>query len=203
MLMEGPLITTMLKPLYDLKAGVRIAFITILACLSGMLASSNAWSDTEGSHAPAGKASRLQISAARAVADSGLIGYLIRQFSRENPGVHVHLQSVGALTALEHGYDGDADLVITHHPLEEERLVSLGYGRERVEFMHSEYAIFGPRQDTLQLATADSHIEVMQRLRDEEVDMFVPSPRSGTYARLQGLWASAGIAGPSLNIVAI
>ena len=183
----------MLKPLYDLKAGVRIASITILACLSGMLASSNAWSDTEGSHAPAGKASRLQISAARAVADSGLIGYLVRQFSRENPGVHVHLQSVGALTALEHGYDGDADLVITHHPLEEERLVSLGYGRERVEFMHSEYAIFGPRQDTLQLATADSHIEVMQRLRDEEVDMFVPSPRSGTYARLQGLWASAGI----------
>jgi len=193
MLMEGPLIATMLKPLHDLRPGVRIASITILACLSCVLASSNAWSDTEGSHAPAGKASRLQISAARAVADSGLIGYLIRQFSRENPGVHVHLQSVGALTALEHGYDGDADMVITHHPLEEERLVSLGYGRERVEFMHSEYAIFGPRQDTLQLATADSHIEVMQRLRDEEVDMFVPSPRSGTYARLEGLWASAGI----------
>ena len=135
----------------------------------------------------------LQISAARSIADTGLIGYLVKQFTRDNPDIDVRVQAVGAVAALEHGYSGETDLIITHYPPGEERLVSRGYGSERVEFMYSEFAFLGPRNDPLQLAASGGYRDVLQRLSNTEPDMFVPSPRSGTLIKLQELWASAGI----------
>ena len=167
--------------------------VLCLACLAGGLDTGHVQAETPGQPQKDEEASLLRISAARSIAGTGLIGFLAARFGEDNPDIDVRVQSVGALTALEHGYEGQTDLVITHYPAGEDRLVSRGYGSDHAEFMYSEYAIFGPPSDTLRLAASDSHVEALRQLRDAEVDMFVPSPRSGTYFKLQELWASAGI----------
>lgn len=143
---------------------------------------------------PAGATeSRLRIAAARAVADTGVIEYLVDTFRTLHPEVSVQVERVGALTALENGRSGAADLVVTHYPPAEMRFMQLGYGVRRIGFMYSQYAVFGPQDDPLELGTASEFGQVLQRLRDAEADMLVPSPRSGTYRKLEELWASAGI----------
>lgn len=135
----------------------------------------------------------LRIAAARAVADTGVIEYLVDEFRALHPEVSVQVERVGALTALENGRSGAADLVVTHYPPAEMRFMQLGYGVRRIGFMYSQYAVFGPQDDPLELGTASEFGQVLQRLRDAEANMLVPSPRSGTYRKLEELWASAGI----------
>ena len=47
--------------------------------------------------------------------------------------------------------------------------------------------------DSLELEKSTDFIQVLQLLKNTEVGMVEPSPRSGTYLKLSELWASAGI----------
>lgn len=143
--------------------------------------------------ATAEPAATLRISAARTVTDTGIIDFLARMFRRQHPDIKVLVNGVGALSALDLGRDGKADLIVTHYPPEERRFIDLGYATERIQFMYSEYALFGPRDDTAGVGKAADFVHAFRQLRDAEVDMLVPSPRSGTYRKLEELWASAGM----------
>lgn len=137
--------------------------------------------------------SLLRIAAARSLSDPGLVDFLVERFLDSNPTLRVEVLPGGALTVLEYGRIGKADLVITHYPPEEKRYLELGYASERIEFMRSHFALFGPPGDPLGLRRADNFKEALRLLKDGEADMLSPSPRSGTYRKLEELWASAGI----------
>lgn len=135
----------------------------------------------------------LRISAAKSSVDSGVLKVLTEDFSRRNSEINVQLTDVGALEALRHGRSGLADLVITHHPLDEERFVDQGYGRDRTQFLYSEYVMFGPADQYPELSKAKDIISALKILAAKEAEFLVPSARSGTYRKIEELWATAGI----------
>ena len=134
----------------------------------------------------------LRVAAARTFADPGLVSYLGELFERKT-GVAVQVAGVGALTALDYGREGRADLLLTHFPIEQERFIHEGYGVFDSQIAYSQYALFGPREEAGEFAGMRWIGEALSWLRDQEAEMLVPSPRSGTYRKLEELWAAAGL----------
>lgn len=135
----------------------------------------------------------LHIAAARSAADSGLMDYLAAQFHTQVPDVTVTIEPVGALQALDLGREGKADLVITHHPQNEAIFMEDGNGSERVQFMYGEYVLYGPAEYLREFSNYTSSIQVMKEIAAREYPFLTPSPRSGTYRKIEELWALAGI----------
>jgi signal transduction histidine kinase/DNA-binding transcriptional LysR family regulator len=135
----------------------------------------------------------LRIAAARSAADSGLINYLAEEFRKQTPDTSIEIHPVGALQALDLGRQGEVDLVITHHPQNESLFMEERHGLERAQFMYGEYALFGPVGLLQKFSTFTNIAQVMHEIAAREYPFMVPSPRSGTYRKIEELWALAGI----------
>jgi tungstate transport system substrate-binding protein len=135
----------------------------------------------------------LRVSVARSLKDLGLADALVEEFRKTHPDVTVKLLSGGVLDVLDDGRQGLTDVVITHHAFHERKFVEEGYGMLRTQILNTEYAVFGPPGDTLGLSKESDIVAVLKLLAENEVDFFVPSPRSGTYMKIEELWSVAGI----------
>lgn len=135
----------------------------------------------------------LRISATSSLLASGVMKVLLDDFSRRNPEIKIELSKAGALEVLKYAREGKADVVISHHPPGEKRFVDQGYGRDRTQFVYSEFVLFGPSGELPELSKAADIIEALKILAEEEVDFLVPSARSGVFAVIERLWATAGI----------
>ena len=94
----------------------------------------------------------VRISVARSFSKTDLLQALIENFQQKNPQVKFEIHSFGSLAALEYVRNSDGDLVISHYPNEEARLLAEGYLTKRTQFMFSKYAVFGPAEDEFGLA---------------------------------------------------
>lgn len=148
---------------------------------------------TAGSVLAARDASLLRISAARSTVDTGIVDTLAQRFERIHPDIRIEISSVGALTAIKHAKQGKADLIITHHPPAENHLVAEGFGILDTQFMRGNYVVFGPPERAVDFATKKDIVDVLTLLAQEEAAFLVPAPLSGTYRKIESLWALAGI----------
>jgi len=136
----------------------------------------------------------LRVAAARSAADSGLLHVLAMAYTQQNPNVNIEIASVGALQALDLGRNGNADLIITHHPPDEELFIEQGHGTLHSTIMYSRYAIFGPASLLQEFSDKKNIRETLKYIHDQEYDFLSPSPRSGTYRKIEELWALTGVA---------
>ena len=135
----------------------------------------------------------LRIAAAVSVTDTGLVQELANDFHGRHPDIGVDVRAGGALAVLDDGRQGRADLVITHHRASEELFVEQGFGRERVQFMYDEFAIFGPPADPLKLTRETDLLTALRRLALARAPFLAPAPQSGTQLKLTQLWETAGV----------
>ena len=135
----------------------------------------------------------LRVAATSSLLDSGVMKVLLDDFSKRNPEIKIKLSNAGALEVLRYAREGKADIVISHHPPGEKRFVEQGYGRDRTQFVYSEFALFGPPGELPELAKASDIISALKILAEEEVEFLVPSSRSGVFAVIEELWVTAGI----------
>jgi tungstate transport system substrate-binding protein len=78
--------------------------------------------------------------------DSGLLDYLNPIF-KEKTGIEVKVVSMGTGQAIEHGKNGDADVLLVHDRKSELELVEEGYFVDRVDVMYNDFIIVGPEAD--------------------------------------------------------
>jgi len=135
----------------------------------------------------------LRLSAANSLFDSGVLNVLVEDFSRRFPDINVKVSIAGALEVLKYGRDGKADIIISHHPLDERRFVTQGYGRIRTQIIYSEFALFGPPDEIPELSRAADIVAALKMIAEEEAAFLVPSARSGVFTIIESLWANAGI----------
>ena len=134
----------------------------------------------------------LRISSARSAKDMGLADALANKFKEHYPGVNVEIESGGVLKVLDDGRKGKADIVITHHQPEEQRFAKQGYSLYQSQFAYTEYALFGPPGDPLQLSSEKDLVAVFRKLAREEVEFYAPSPQSGTNMKIEEIWTMTG-----------
>lgn len=135
----------------------------------------------------------LRVIISNSAAQTGIIQELIRQYEIINPDTKIKLSQYGSLGVINRARAGEADFIITHHPEGEQFLLDSGVSLQRTLIMYNMFAIFGPVGDPLQLSTKLNIEAVLQTLAKNEVEMFLPSKRSGTYKKLDTLWQRAGI----------
>lgn len=135
----------------------------------------------------------LRIAASRSIVDTAVLELLLQDFNKLYPDVRIKLDSVGSLQAHEFARDGKADITISHYPPEDERLFEEGVVTKRSQFMHSEFAVFGPPGDELGLLQEHNIKGVMRKLADNKVPFIAPSPIGGTYLKIGELWAIASV----------
>jgi tungstate transport system substrate-binding protein len=90
--------------------------------------------------------------------------------------------------------NGDLDVVITHAPpLEERLLIGLGAGLLRCPLVASRFAVVGPASDPAHVATAVTAAEAFRRIAAAAGPFISRGDSSGTHLKELALWGAAGV----------
>ncbi len=131
------------------------------------------------------------VSSTTSTTDSGLFDHLLPLF-RAKTGIEVKVVSQGTGQALDTGRRGDADVVLVHTKVQEERFVADGFGVERKPVMYNDFVLIGPKADPAGIK-GRSIIEALQRLKDKGALFISRGDRSGTHAAELALWRAAAV----------
>jgi tungstate transport system substrate-binding protein len=126
------------------------------------------------------------------VRDSGLLGALMPVFQQQ-VGFRVRIVAVGSGAALRMGRDGNADVLFTHAPEGEAKLVASGEAVSRTPVMENHFVIAGPSEDPAGVRDAGSPVEAFRRIASKSSPFVSRGDDSGTHRREVALLTEAGL----------
>ena len=125
--------------------------------------------------------------------DSGLLNFILPDF-KEKTGIEVKVVSVGTGQAIQHGEDGEADVLLVHAKASEEKFVEEGHGLERFQVMYNDFIIIGPKDDPADAKANPKDVSAALKAFEENKITFVSrGDDSGTHKKELQLWDAAGI----------
>ncbi|MFH0947700.1 MAG: substrate-binding domain-containing protein [Elusimicrobiota bacterium] len=89
---------------------------------------------------------KLVLASTTSTLDSGLFDVLIPPFEKRY-NCEVKVIAVGTGQAIRVGSDGNADVLLVHSREAEEKFVADGYGVKRMDVMHNDFFVIGPKND--------------------------------------------------------
>ncbi len=137
----------------------------------------------------------LVIGVSTSVRDTGLLDELVDEFKRQRPDPVATVKPVatGSGQLIELARRGEVDILITHLPEAEAKLIADGDGKDRREIMHNFFVLVGPPDDPAGVRSAVALAEALKRIAAAE-EMFISrGDNSGTHLRELALWRQAGI----------
>ena len=134
----------------------------------------------------------LLLATTTSVRDSGLLDAILPPFI-EKTGIRVKVIAVGSGAALEMARKGDADLVISHAPDTEVKLVAEGALVARRPFAENYFLIAGPADDPAHVKGAGSAVEAIRRIAAAKAPFATRGDESGTHQRERKLFEQAGL----------
>jgi tungstate transport system substrate-binding protein len=134
----------------------------------------------------------LLLATTTSVQDSGLLETLLPEFEKQS-GIRTRVVAVGSGAALEMGARGDADLVLSHAPETEERLLAEGAFVSRRPFMENFFVIVGPPGDPAGVRDAANAPEALRRIAAARAPWVSRGDDSGTHQRERALLEAAGL----------
>jgi tungstate transport system substrate-binding protein len=139
-----------------------------------------------------GTSKSMTLATTTSAQDSGLLDVMLPAFEKQS-GIQVKVVAVGSGQALELGRRGDADLLLTHSPSDEEKFVEAGWGRNRRPLMHNDFIIAGPADDPAGIKQAKSAVEALRAIAEKSCVFVSRGDESGTHKKELTLWKTAGI----------
>jgi tungstate transport system substrate-binding protein len=133
----------------------------------------------------------LRLAVTHTVEDSGLARVLVPAFERDS-GFEVRVLTQGSMAVHRLAVSGDVDVLISHLPAEEARLVREGHALVRVPFAQSEFVIAGPRHDAAHIAGLDP-VQALSRIAQAQHRFVSRGDNSGTHVKEMEIWKAAGI----------
>jgi tungstate transport system substrate-binding protein len=130
------------------------------------------------------------VQSATTIQNSGLYDHLLPLFEAEND-INVRIVSVGTGQALRNAKKCDAELVIVHSKIDEEKFVIDGFGSQRHDLMYNDFILVGPKDDPAQIRTAKTTIEAFQKIAAAKAKFASRSDDSGTHKAERRFWQAA------------
>ena len=110
------------------------------------------------------------------------------------PHIPVRVVVAASGTILRSAAAGDLDVVITHAPsLEERLLIAPGHAALRCPFVASRFAVVGPAADPARVTGAATAAEALRRIATARATFVSRADSSGTHIKELSLWKSAGV----------
>jgi tungstate transport system substrate-binding protein len=153
-----------------------------LCCLLLLVASGPAGAEDE----------TLLLATTTSVRDTGLLDLLLPTFTSET-GIQVKPIAVGTGAALRMGSEGNVDVLLTHAPEAEKKLVGSGALVDRQPFMENFFVIVGPPKDPAGVGEAGDAIEAYKRIAASQAAYVSRGDDSGTHKRERALLRAAGL----------
>jgi len=123
--------------------------------------------------------------------DSGLLDVLIPEFEKKT-GYKIKTIAVGSGQAIAMGEKGEADLLLTHAPDAEKKVVESGAAINRRLVMHNDFIIIGPSADPAAIKGKPA-MEAMKAIADMNSIFISRGDNSGTHQLEKKLWKQANI----------
>ena len=140
---------------------------------------------------PAGPAvETLTLASTTSTLDSGLFDVLIPAFEKKF-SCKVRVIAVGTGQAMRLGRDGNADVLLVHDRESELKFVADGFGVERLDVMHNDFLVVGPRTDLAAIRGKKS-LDAFRALAAGPGSFISRGDDSGTNKKELRLWAAAG-----------
>ncbi len=133
----------------------------------------------------------LILSTTTSTVDSGLLDVLIPVFEKQT-GYRVKTISVGTGQALAMGEKGEADVLLTHAPEAEKKLVDAGAVINYQLVMHNDFVIVGPSNDPAGIKGKPS-ADAFKDIAAKEAVFVSRGDDSGTHKKELSLWKKAEI----------
>ena len=129
--------------------------------------------------------------------DSGLLDELVPIFEEEE-GITVKIISVGTGAALRMGAEGNADVLLTHAPPSEQKLVEAGDVTSRTLVAYNDFVIVGPIDDPAGVSGMSNVAAALTQIASSEAVFASRGDDSGTHKKERSLWDEAGLS-PSVD----
>ena len=117
--------------------------------------------------------------------DSGLLDFILPVFT-EDTGWEIRVISVGTGAALQHGRDGEADVLLVHARAEEDRFVAEGYAERRFDVMYNDFVIVGPSDGPI--AHNSDIQQTFMDILEQNLPFVSRGDNSGTHMRELQIW---------------
>ncbi len=134
----------------------------------------------------------ITLSSTTSTQDSGLFGHILPIFSAAT-GITVHVVAVGTGQALAIGARGDADALLVHDRVGEDKFVADGFGIDRRDVMYNDFVIVGPHEDPARIRGLKDAGEALRRINRIAAPFTSRGDDSGTNRMELRLWKSAGV----------
>jgi tungstate transport system substrate-binding protein len=142
---------------------------------------------------PAGGADTvIKMSTTTSTENSGLLDVLLPEFEKDT-GIRVKVFAKGTGAAIRDGMDGNVDIIFVHAKAREEKFVADGYGAYRLEVMHNDFVLVGPRSDAAAIRGQNDATRALRMIASKEAPFVSRGDDSGTHTKEQALWRASGI----------
>ncbi len=131
------------------------------------------------------------VQSATSIQNSGLYEHLLPLFEAEND-IDVRIVAAGTGQALLNARKCDAELVIAHSKIDEEKFVIDGFGSQRRDLMYNDFILVGPKDDPAQIGTAKTTVEAFHKISAARARFASRSDDSGTHKAERRFWQAAG-----------
>lgn len=137
----------------------------------------------------------LRIATTTSLDNTGLLEALKERFE-EDHDVTLQIIAAGTGKALEYGQRGDVDVLMVHDRAREDVFMDDGYGINRRGIAYNYFMIVGPESDPAGIAgmTPEDALTTIYTAAETNPDVVFISrgDSSGTHAKEQAIWTSAG-----------
>ena len=134
----------------------------------------------------------ITLASTTSTENSGLYDYLLPIFKEES-GIDVRVVAVGTGKAIKMAEKGDADVLLVHHKVSEEKFVAQGHGLERYDVMYNDFVIVGPKSDPADISAVTSATEALKKIASSKSHFASRGDDSGTHKKEIALWNSADV----------
>lgn len=139
------------------------------------------------------KAPVLRMATTTSTDNTGLLDYLAPILLKDT-GIEIQWVSVGTGKALEHGRNGDVDVVLTHSPSQEDKFMEEGAGVDRRKVMYNDFVLLGPSNDPAGVK-GKSVVAAFAAIAAKGQPLVSRADKSGTHTTELKLLQAAGVTG--------
>ena len=139
-----------------------------------------------------GEQPAITVASTTSTQNSGLFDYLLPKITADT-GIEIRVVAVGTGQAIRLATNGDADVLLVHHPASEKKFVADGFGVARHPVMHNDFVLVGPADDPAGVRGTMDIAAALQSVADAEHVFVSRGDDSGTHKKELDLWAAAGV----------
>jgi tungstate transport system substrate-binding protein len=134
----------------------------------------------------------ITLASTTSTEQSGLFDHILPIFQKQT-GITVRVVAVGTGQALAIGARGDADALLVHDRIGEDKFVADGNGIDRRDVMFNDFVLVGPKVDPAHVRGLKDAKEALKRIALAHAPFASRGDDSGTNRLELRLWKAAGM----------